>query len=1687
MASSDGTSAAAPPDSVPDIMNDPAYDPNSAASDKASDDPDTCRICRGEGTREEPLFYPCKCSGSIKFVHQDCLMEWLSHSQKKHCELCKTPFRFTKLYHPQMPSSLPTTVFLRRAVVHVLKHLMTWCRGLLVGSVWLLWLPWCMRVIWRALFWCGDGGFAGDLHRVSNFHRGFASSAASSSASTSAASADATTFSNVTGIPAVLAPFSHTLNMSAGEPTAYILIKKFLFGLGPFPDFFNVSFTNSSDNATVAHTITLRQASLLSDVSFLKSLTSHPSVNRLILDIIEGQIITVLVVIAFILIFLIREWVVQQQPVINVAAMQPINNPGPPGPPAQQPHNDVGQDAPGEARGQGQERPETPEFDEHAIEDDGFSDASDDSLDQYADFDLAPPRDDSPEPNRELPDIVRMNLDRIPDSAIRNAVARSEFGEVAELIGQRDSLARRIIRKELFTWIEMVSDRVKVGPRDYALEKWDELREWAADLEDIIVPPSQQDVAKPIIFDPRGFDLASSASGRTLSGDIFMPIKREDGSEGSSDGSSQQRPIMPERGQSFLASEIRRDLEEATRSFTSLPDAVEDQAAEADGERRSDKSEGSWQQINESDVEAKENSVPAITPAATTEHLVNHDDEERGESSNAAGDHRVDASPIESPSGDHVNAFTSDNQSDDTQASTEAVASADRTEVPHEHPTQDNPETADVQPRPHQVVGDAGFWDRIYYWLWGDIVLGDSEDGHLGANEEHVVQNLADEAPFVQRDAILGDGFDEPDAVRDPEVAAAAAQAGIDMDQDAVEDAEDLEGIMELIGMQGPLVGLFQNALFSAVLISATVAVAVWIPYLWGKVVLLSLGRPVWLFLKLPLRVISAAADLIVDSILFLGAAAVYWSLFVLRLVLPFIGAHRHFDSATSSTRTIAESAIQRISKLFTIAGTSVNSDYLHLSISSHAALRSLQRSFTESSSMVWTAVANTYTKVTSMESFSVFSALRRFIESGLSMGAALVHSIRASLPTISTTNGLSLKLETGNGTLSTVDPNFEYWTTSDRVIAILAGYVFFAVAGAMYLKRGTPFTSSQNGRRVEGIISDVLQQAGGVLKVILIISIEMIAFPLYCGILLDGALLPLFEQATVVSRIEFARTSPWTAGFVHWFVGTCYMFHFALFVSMCRKIMRTGVLYFIRDPDDPTFHPVRDVLERSVTGQLRKIAFSAFVYGALVICCLGGVVWSLYFGFDEVLPIHWATNDPSMEFPLDLLFFNFLTPLVIKLFKPSDGLHEMYQWWFRKCARALRLSDFLFGFKHLDERGRHVRRTWPAWVQRKRGNVEAPVIGSDRQLLAEDRNTEVYFLFDGKYVRAPASDQVRIRRGQSVFVDVDNLGNRLDGISDEDPVHGKDSGLTETVYIPPMFRFRICLFVMAIWLFAAATGVGVTVIPLLFGRGLFSSFMPEDSHINDIYAFSVGIYILGSIAYGAFHLRNIFNFTAHSVRHPFNTTYSTFSTLGQYAAQAASVAYVYGALILVLPVLFAVFLEFYVLIPLHAYLGPGETHVIHIIQDWTLGFLYARIAARILLWNPRSLISRALQAVVRDGYLHPNARLATRAFVLPIAVFFAATLFLPLVLAQAANATLYASAEAEVKARVYTAVYPLALAVVLSAWMAWGTVQATERWRQRVKDEVYLIGERLHNLGERRAGSNIVTAPAAAETPAVA
>jgi E3 ubiquitin-protein ligase DOA10 len=75
---------------------------------EGSDNQNLCRICFSEQMDDDnPLISVCKCAGSLKFIHLECLRTWLSRKENVktnpfvtsyswkafHCELCKSEYK----------------------------------------------------------------------------------------------------------------------------------------------------------------------------------------------------------------------------------------------------------------------------------------------------------------------------------------------------------------------------------------------------------------------------------------------------------------------------------------------------------------------------------------------------------------------------------------------------------------------------------------------------------------------------------------------------------------------------------------------------------------------------------------------------------------------------------------------------------------------------------------------------------------------------------------------------------------------------------------------------------------------------------------------------------------------------------------------------------------------------------------------------------------------------------------------------------------------------------------------------------------------------------------------------------------------------------------------------------------------------------------------------------------------------------------------------------------------------------------------------------------------------------------------------------------------------------------------------------------------------------------------------------
>ncbi|KAK8562902.1 hypothetical protein V6N13_018548 [Hibiscus sabdariffa] len=120
--------------------------------EEEEEEEDVCRICRNPGDAENPLRYPCACSGSIKFVHQDCLLQWLNHSNARQCEVCKHAFSFSPVYAENAPARLPFQEFVVGMAMKACHVLQFFLRLSFVLSVWLLIIPFITFWIWRLAF-----------------------------------------------------------------------------------------------------------------------------------------------------------------------------------------------------------------------------------------------------------------------------------------------------------------------------------------------------------------------------------------------------------------------------------------------------------------------------------------------------------------------------------------------------------------------------------------------------------------------------------------------------------------------------------------------------------------------------------------------------------------------------------------------------------------------------------------------------------------------------------------------------------------------------------------------------------------------------------------------------------------------------------------------------------------------------------------------------------------------------------------------------------------------------------------------------------------------------------------------------------------------------------------------------------------------------------------------------------------------------------------------------------------------------------------------------------------------------------------------------------------------------------------------------------------------------------------------
>ncbi|KAL5033528.1 hypothetical protein BDV3_000502 [Batrachochytrium dendrobatidis] len=578
-------------------------------------------------------------------------------------------------------------------------------------------------------------------------------------------------------------------------------------------------------------------------------------------------------------------------------------------------------------------------------------------------------------------------------------------------------------------------------------------------------------------------------------------------------------------------------------------------------------------------------------------------------------------------------------------------------------------------------------------------------------------------APARQAGFMVFFGNNPEENVNFPDEGALNVNVGIDNGNIVAEVNGDINAFLEIIGARGSFLNLVYNVVAVHALVFVCIAVGIWIPFLTGKVMFLifrdvygpMVERLISLVTSMLQVVTDPILDPIVDSLFILGSwlssdAVEFLNTILAAMNLPGLLSTVNHSIFNATSAVIANAT-----------STALNSSTAHAAASAISSL-----AINETIKAVVTPTIN----------------------------GIVTDNLTATLET----TALLISDQISNGTNTTaiqaVSKTLLPDMLDDTALMTLIGYTTYVILFLSYANHTNLFRHPYAQTAIL-LFKATIRHSILSKKFMFFITAEIVAFPIFCGILIDFCTLPFFSHTgLILARQTFFIDHPWTALFLHWLIGTTFMFQVAIYITFVREIVRPGVMWFMRDPNDPRFNPMQDILERPFLTQARKLGVGALMYGGLILGVVGGSVGIIVvlqylfapaFGIFKIFPLRWEFHDHYSEFPLDLLLFYFFVPLMAKLIDLKSIVRYLFEEWLRRAAAALDLTHFLFGgelpaeddgsdvdqkqdirYMTIDSRGRRRRRKRSAYF-RQTGAVKQRIMldngeaGSEKDTMNQD------------------------------------------------------------------------------------------------------------------------------------------------------------------------------------------------------------------------------------------------------------------------------------------------------------------------------------------------------------------------------
>ncbi|CAI9714795.1 E3 ubiquitin-protein ligase MARCH6-like [Octopus vulgaris] len=629
-----------------------------------------------------------------------------------------------------------------------------------------------------------------------------------------------------------------------------------------------------------------------------------------------------------------------------------------------------------------------------------------------------------------------------------------------------------------------------------------------------------------------------------------------------------------------------------------------------------------------------------------------------------------------------------------------------------------------------------------------------------------------------------------------------------------------------------------------------------------------------------------------------------------------------------------------------------------------------------------------------------------------------------------------------------------------EGLLTALTGYIVFAL-GLVSLYLLCALVRIKRFRRLIGLCYVVV-------KVKLLVVVEIGVFPLICGWWLDVCSLAMFD-ATLKERKNSFHLAPGTSMFVHWLVGMVYVFYFASFILLLREVLRPGLLWFLRNLNDPEFNPIQEMIHLPVYRHVRRFIASVVIFGSTVLLMLWLPVRVIRKVMPQFLPYNAVLNsDAAMsELSLELLLLQVVLPALLEQGYIRAWLKGVVRGWTVAMAWLLDLRSYLIGDIALTEQDNIIYGDQPgnggvgAGVGAAGGGGGGGVAAADGQhnnAAAPAGNEPAAAAAAADAANEPAAQQLpppppppppppapapappQVQAGLGAVHQAMLQGGGPTGFQ----AYKRSSFFSIRVFLLVVF--------MCITLFIAS--LISLVVPVFIGRKIMAIWM-GDAKVHELYTAACGLYMCWLLLRIATVLYNWIP----------QGTAVIMKKLKEWAILALESLTIATFLLGVIPLLLGMLFELVIVVPLKVPID--QTPLYFPWQDWALGVLHAKIVCAITMMGPHWWLKRAIEQVYNDGFRNMNVRFILFKLCAPVIATLGMALAVPYVIGKTIVPAL--GFNPTVQNIVLRRIYPMLLAMIVMTVASIFQARQFKRLYEHIKNDKYLVGQRLVNYEPKK------------------